>query len=147
MDLNSEGSNPSLPSIYHSPYAYLIAHVNLAFRSKKRLNLLICTKKVLRLLKVLRREGCLSYLLLKRQGSLRRHLVFSLYYYKQTTFFKHMQLISTISKKFTVSLKALTILNKSLKNSILLLETSQGIITHKDALRLRIGGLILCLIS
>jgi len=58
-----------------------------------------------------------------------------------------MQLISTISKKFTISVKALTILDKSLKNSILLIETSRGIITHKEALRRHLGGLLLCLIS
>ena len=147
MDLNSEGSNPSFPSIYHSPYAYLIAHVNLAFRSKKRLNLIMCTKKVLRLLKVLHKGGCLSYSLVRRVGSDRRYIMFSPHYYKQTTFFKHVRLISTISKKFTISFRALTILNKSLKNSIILLETSSGIITHKESLRLRTGGLILCLIS
>ena len=147
MDLNSEGSNPSLPSIYHSPYAYLISHINLAFRAKKRLNLIVCTNKVLRLLRVLRREGCLSYLLLRQESLSRRHLVFTLHYYKQTTFFKHIQLISTISKKFTITFKALIILNKSLKNSILLIETSKGIITHKEALRFHTGGLILCLIS
>ena len=147
MDLNSEGSNPSLPSIYHNPYAYLIAHVNLALRSKKRLNLIVCTKKVLRLIKTLRREGCLTYLLLKQHSQGRRHLIFTPYYYKQTTFFKRVQLISTISKKFTISFKALTILDKSLKNSILLIETSRGIITHKEALRCHIGGLLLCLIS
>jgi len=101
----------------------------------------------LRLLRALRKEGCVSYLLLGYQNSYRRRLVFSLYYYRQTTFFKHIQLLSTISKKFTVSLKALVILDRSLKHTVLLLETSNGIINHKEALKQRTGGLMLCLIS
>jgi len=125
----------------------LISNVNLAFKSKKRISVIICTKKILRLLKALRKEGCVSYLLLGSRNPHRRRLVFSLYYYRHTTFFKHIQLLSTISKKFTVSLKALTILDRALKQTVLLLETSSGIINHKEALRRRTGGLMLCLIS
>lgn len=147
MDLNSEGSSPPFPIIYHSPYAYLISNINIAFKGKKRISVIICTKKVLRLLRALRKEGCLSYLLLGCRNSHRRRLVFSLYYYKQATFFKQIQLLSTISKKFTISLKALTILNRSLKQTVLLIETSSGIINHKEALKRRTGGLMLCLIS
>lgn len=147
MDLNSEGSNPSSPSIYHSPYSYLIAHVNLAFKNDRRIHRLLCTKRVLKLLKVLRRVGCLTYLLLHSKNKSHKYLLFTPYYYRQTTFFRGIRLVSTISKKFTVTFKALVILNKSIKNSLLLLETSRGIITHREALRFRIGGLILCIIS
>jgi len=67
--------------------------------------------------------------------------------YKQSSFFKSVKLISTPSKTFTVKLKALLIIQKSLGGSLLLLETSKGIITHKEAVRLKIGGKLLCSLS
>ena len=67
--------------------------------------------------------------------------------YKKSSFFKSIKLISTPSKIFTVKLKALLIIQKSLGGSILLLETSKGIITHKEALNLKIGGKLLCTLS
>ena len=147
MDLNSEGSNPSSPIIYHSPYAYLIAHINLAFKSNKRIHRILCTKKILKLVKVLQQQGCLTYLLLNQSNVTKRYLLFTPYYYRQTTFFKYIRLISTISKKFTISFRALVVISKSLKNSLLLLETSKGIVTHKEALKLHIGGFLLCILS
>lgn len=147
MDLNSEGSNPSSPNMYQSPYAYLIAHLNLAFKNDKRIHRILCTKKTLKLMKVLRQEGCVTYLIPRSVNITKRYLLFTPYFYKQTTFFKYIRLISTISKKFTVTFKALIIINRSLKSSLLLIETSKGILTHKDALRLRVGGLLLCVIS
>ena len=98
-------------------------------------------------MKVLRREGCVLYFAPRTFDIKKRYLLFTPYFYKQTSFFKYIRLISTISKKFTVTFKALTIINKSLKNSLLLIETSKGIISHKEALRLRVGGLILCILS
>ena len=133
--------------MYQSPYAYLIAHLNLALKNDKRIHRILCTKKTLKLMRVLRQEGCVTYLIPRTGSVTKKYMLFTPYFYKQTTFFKCIRLISTISKKFTVTLKALIIINRSLKSSILLIETSKGILTHKDALRLRVGGLLLCVIS
>ena len=46
----------------------------------------------------------------------------------------------------TLSLRSLTILNTHTFNSLLVLNTPYGLITHKEALRLKTGGFLICLI-
>jgi ribosomal protein S8 len=70
----------------------------------------------------------------------------SIPFYRNTPFFKSIRLISTPSKKHQISLKSLSLLNKTLKASILILSTNKGIITHHDALKFKVGGLALCVV-
>ena len=67
--------------------------------------------------------------------------------YKKSSFFKGIKLISTPSKVFTVKISTLNIINKSLGSTVLLLETSKGILTHAEALKLKVGGKLLCVIG
>ena len=55
--------------------------------------------------------------------------------------------MSTPSKKHTISLKGLNLLKKISGTSLIILETSRGIISHIDALKLGVGGLILCVVG
>ena len=48
---------------------------------------------------------------------------------------------------FTIKYKSLRILERSIGETILILETNKGIITHKEASNLKIGGKILCILS
>ena len=61
-------------------------------------------------------------------------------------FFKSIRLISTPSKKHRLSLKSLNLINKTLKASVLILSTDKGILTHREALKFKIGGLALCVV-
>jgi len=69
------------------------------------------------------------------------------FFYKNSTFFRGVRLISTPSKLFFIKLSALNIIEKSLGSTVLLLSTSRGLITHKEALKLGLGGIALFLIS
>jgi ribosomal protein S8 len=77
----------------------------------------------------------------------KKYVVFNSYYYKNTPFFSHFRTVSTPSKPHSISLKALKIVNKSLGNSIILLETDKGVIAHSSALSHKIGGKIIGVIS
>jgi ribosomal protein S8 len=44
-------------------------------------------------------------------------------------------------------LRALKLASLSMKSSIILLSTNKGIIDHNEAIRLRVGGTILCVLS
>lgn len=68
-------------------------------------------------------------------------------FYKSQPFFKSVRLVSSSSRKYTLSLKSLIILQKSLKSSILILSTPKGILTHKEAIKFKVGGLGICFIS
>jgi ribosomal protein S8 len=63
------------------------------------------------------------------------------------SFFRRVKLVSTPSKRFNLKLRTLQILSKSLGETILILETSFGTLTHMDALRLKTGGKILLVIN
>lgn len=55
--------------------------------------------------------------------------------------------MSTPSKRFNVKLKTLKIMDISIGKSLIILETSRGFITHKEALRLGISGKLLLFLS
>nr|AXX76206.1 ribosomal protein S8 [Babesia duncani] len=51
------------------------------------------------------------------------------------------------SNYININYKELKNINKKLKSGIFLLSTSLGIITHKKAILLKIGGILLCYIN
>lgn len=67
--------------------------------------------------------------------------------YKRSPFFKHIRLVSTPSKAFTVRLSTLKILDKSVGQTTIILETSHGLLLHKNALKHQVSGRILCVVS
>lgn len=68
-------------------------------------------------------------------------------FYKNSPFYKNIRYVSTPSKKHTVTLKALRLLKTAIRASILVLSTPYGLVTHKEAIRLKTGGIIICILS
>jgi ribosomal protein S8 len=68
-------------------------------------------------------------------------------FYKDSSFFKKVKLVSTPSKTFSINLNSLRIVAHSLGTTIVILETSRGLLTHKEALNQKIGGRILFVIN
>jgi len=66
------------------------------------------------------------------------------FFYKNSTFFKKVKLISTSSKKFYISHKGLCLLKKSVGSSVYIISTDRGLLTHQDCIKANIGGIILC---
>jgi len=135
----------------YEPNSYVINHVNLAL-SKKTLNTsIVLTKKTMSIVKILHKIGCIhKYYVLRKlclNGKYRLSIRFSVFFYKNKPFFKGVKLISTGSRKFTITYKALKLVSKLLKSSTLILSTSMGVITHREALMFRIGGLVICSVS
>ena len=113
--------------------------------SRRRSTILKYNKKALILLAILKKLGVINSCLIVSKS--KKLLKISPFTYKKTPFFKHVRLVSTPSKSFTVRLSTLKILNVSIKQTIILLETSQGIMTHQEALKRNIAGRILCVIT
>ena len=152
MGLRSVGSSPAFPTIsgYNSD-ARLINHLNLAISRKKLRMTLQISKRSLKLLNLLHRIGCIQhYLLFKKYFNNYDYNIFvrfTVLFYKNRSFYKGVRLITTVSRKYAISLKALRIMNITTRSSIYILSTSQGVITHKEALRLNVSGLLLCVIG
>lgn len=151
---NEYGFDPRVSNIRYNSYAYVINHLNLAM-SRKKLSIKIkYTKKNLELVKVLHKIGYLNNFSVSTTrdiDSLRSKQSLYIYmspsFFKNTPFFKSLRLVSTPSKKHFTTLKALSTINKTLKSSVLIISTSNGLIDHKEAMRIKTGGTILCIAS
>lgn len=81
------------------------------------------------------------------RGKVRKFITFSVTYYKGTPFFKGVRVVTTPSRQHNVSLTALTVINVSIGSSIMLISSSKGLLTHKQALSRGVGGQILALLG
>ena len=90
-----------------------------------------------------------SYIIIEKtiKNRKRRFIRLSGLFYKNESYFKGIRVVSTPSRKHTITLKALQLLKKISGTSLILLETSRGIISHVEALKLGTGGLILCVVG
>ena len=155
------GSSPTFPKIPYNTFAYTINHINIALSKKQFYSSIILTKNSLCLIKALYKTSYINnYIIINKHSfynpeqhklcnkkSNRRLIRFSILYFKNKSFFKSIRLVSTPSRKHTISLHALKMASLSMKSSIILLSTNKGIIDHNEAIRLKIGGAILCVLS
>ena len=102
---------------------------------------------MLKILCLFKKLGVLnSYLLVNHTCKLSKVKI-SPFFYKNSSFFKNVKVVTTPSKRFNIKLKTLQIICKSVGESIIILETSKGILTHKEALKLRVSGKVLLVLS
>lgn len=131
----------------YNSIAFLINHINFAIATRKKWILFRYTKKILRVLRLLKKIGIIQFYIASKNISSTQVVKLSPFFYKNTSFFRRIKLVSTPSKRFNLKLRTLQILNQSLGETIIILETSHGVMTHIDALRLKTGGKILLVIN
>lgn len=127
--------------------AFLVNHINFSISTRRRWTLLKYSPRMLKTLNLLKRLGLLNSYLLQGPSRKSSLLKVSPFFYKNSSFFKNIKLVTTPSKRFNVQLKSLRILEKSLGESIVVLETSKGILTHREALKLHLGGKVLLVLN
>lgn len=128
---------------YYS-YAFVINHLNLIAFPRRRWTLIKYNKRSLQLILLFHKLGIInSYLIINANKKL---IKISPFIYRRSPFFKNIRLVSTPSKVFTVKLSTLRVLNTSLGQAIMILETTKGLLTHYEALKLKTSGRILCVI-
>jgi len=76
----------------------------------------------------------------------KHYITFTVLFYRNSPFFSNIKLVSSQSKNRYITLKALRILNHSIGSTVIILSSSKGLITHKDALRFGIGGKVLAVL-
>ena len=144
---NEYGFDPRVSNMRYNSYAYVINHLNLAITRKNLYVKFKHTKKTLELVQVLHKIGYINNFSVSVKGYNDSFIHVSPSFFKNTPFFKSLRLVSTPSKKHYTTLKALYTINKTIKSSVIILSTSQGLVDHREALRLKIGGIILCIAS
>ena len=144
---NEYGFDPRVSNMRYNSYAYVINHLNLAITRKKLFIKIKHTRKTLELVKALYKVGYINSFSVSTGDYKNSFIYISPSFFKNTPFFKAVRLVSTPSKKHFTTLKALYVMDKTLNSSIIILSTPQGLIDHKEAIRMRTGGIILCIAS
>ena len=145
------GSSPMLPKIVStSTYSHFLAHVNLAIKKKHAQTTVRYSKHAHKLLLILCKTGCIHNYIIHSttvRFKTRKFITFSITYYKGTPFFKGVRVVTTPSRQHNISLTALSVINTSIGSSIMLISSSKGLLTHKEALGVKVGGQILALLG
>ena len=137
---------PCVSNIQYNVNSYVANHFNI-LNSKKMSRITIkLTTKSLRLVRLMYSVRVIQNYVITTKNNV-KYITFCSYYYKNTPYFSHLKIVSTPSSSQTISHKALRTITKSLGNSIIILETDKGVITHLDAIQHSIGGKVLGIIS
>ena len=124
--------------------------------SKKKSKKIIFTKKNFKLIKTLFKVGAISHFTVLNinlkpkffaKNHVKTYIKFTVFFFKSTPFFKNIRQVSTPSKKFTITVETLKLITPIFKTSVFILSTPFGILTNKEALRLKTGGQILFMLN
>lgn len=147
MGLKSTGSIPVFPTnVYYSSNSLVSNRINLALSKNSHRNKVIYTRKTFNFLQSIAALGVLNGVFITKERGY-SYIKFSVFFYKNTSFFHKVKHVSTSSKRFFMTYKALKTLTTSLKASTIILSTSKGLVTHRQAMNLKIGGLVIFIIS
>lgn len=136
---------PRFQSLSYSDYSFLINHVNIVLSKRKKSISLKYNNKLLKLAKILEELGLIKFYVYK--SGFNKMLRLTTFLYRSSTFFNVFRQVTTPSKKFTIGIKSLSVLSRSIGNSTIIIESSIGLITHKRAIEVGIGGTIICVLS
>ena len=143
MALKSAGSSPASPSIAVTDNNYVVAHLNLALKRRNKKIYLKYTKKNLHLIRVLYKLNVINSYLNNNNS----FLIITPTFFKNSPFFTHVKSVSSNRKSFYASINSLKLISKGLANSLVLLETSYGVLVHTEAIKLNTGGKVICIVS
>jgi ribosomal protein S8 len=126
----------------YTPYIYLLNHLKLAFANKNFFFIIDFKVKLLPLLKLFYKLNIIRRFTIEKTLTCR---IFPNY----TKFSKPITSIKNyyrLKNPIIIKKNSLNLLSKSLGNSVLVLETSKGLLTHKEALLNGLGGVLLFII-
>lgn len=137
------GSNPVFPNIFYNyNISYLLNLININKNHKNLIFTIILTKNNLLLLNILKSFNVIyKFMIIKNNNSF--FIKIYLYYYKKKPMCSFFKVISKPSKSFLVSHKALSLINKRTGSSIFIISNNKGLISHKIAIKQKLGGLFI----
>ena len=143
------GSNPIFPNITKiCQYSYISNHYNLLVSKKHCSKTVKLTQTTLKLVRILFSNGVISnFVTFINSSNNKKFIKFTVFFYKNSPFFKKIKTISTQSKTFYISKNSLILLKKIFKSSLLILSTTNGLLTSKAAAEIGIGGKIIYIIT
>lgn len=128
--------------LYNYSINYLMNHLVLGIKNKKMFFLIQYNKKYFDLLKLLKNINFISSFSFILKNN-KKHILISPKYNKIFSFLYFFKLLSTPTKKYFISVKALKLLSLRSGNAVYVLSTDMGILTHFNAINKNVGGFLL----
>ena len=143
MGLDSIGSSPMLPNyLLKLNYVYFINHLKLNIAKQNFFFDIIVTPSVKQMLHIFYTLGIVRRFHRLQSTRYRVYPGWS----SSSLLYRRVKVYSHTKNPLKISVKALSVLKQSTGCSSLILSTSKGVITHQEALRLRLGGQLICII-
>jgi ribosomal protein S8 len=128
--------------LYYDSAAYTLDIINMNTARKTLFFYIKYTYKINILIKIFKKLTLIeNYSLVKKNNIL--FFKIAPFYYKNFPSSKNFKLISSVTRSIFISLRGLFLLNKRSGNSLYLISTSNGILTHKEALKKKTSGFVL----
>lgn len=130
----------------HYYFSYLLNTLNINKLHKNLSFNIVFNKKNLKIITILKKLNLIyKYTLINKNNLF--FIKINLYFYKNKPLASFLKIFSKPSKIFFLSYKSLRLLDKKSGNSVFLLSTPKGVLTHKDAIKLKTSGFILFFFS
>jgi ribosomal protein S8 len=115
---------------------------NLSLKNKKLYFLMPFSSKFFFYTSLFKKLGLIKTFFILKKNNI-KFLKICFFFYKNLPILNYIKLISNSAKNYTISYNSLRLLSKRTKNSLFLLSTTTGVISHNEALKMKIGGRIL----
>jgi ribosomal protein S8 len=128
--------------MYNYYVSFLINHIKMNSAKKNLKFELLYTKKLFLFLKFLKNINYIYKfnIFLKNK---KLYVMIFLYYFNKLSLVNNFKVISKPLKSYFISFSSLLLLTKRTSNSVYILSTSKGFLTHNEALYQRTGGILL----
>jgi ribosomal protein S8 len=122
--------------------SYILNLININKLRKNLYFFLLFTVKNYQFVKILKKFNVIhDFRLIKKNRFV--YIKITLFFYKNNIVCYNFKIITRPSKIFNISYNSLVLLSKKTNSSIFLISTSKGILSHKEAILQKKGGMVL----
>lgn len=122
--------------------SYILNLININKLRKNLYFFLLFTVKNYQFVKILKKFNVIhDFRLIKKNKFV--YIKITLFFYKNNIVCYNFKIITRPSKIFNISYNSLVLLSKKTNSSIFLISTSKGILSHKEAILQKKGGMVL----
>ena len=142
MGLKSTGSNPVFPTIHTTHNVYFFNQFKLAVARQSYFFTLKNIQKIKPILHLFKKLGLIRRFYCTKQSTI---YVFPLFF-KNKSIQPLLKVYDRKTAPIKLTFKALQLLKKTSYLSTFLVQTPLGLLTHKEAIKEKLGGLLVCII-
>ena len=131
------------PNMLMMNYVYFANHLKMAIARRNFVFSIAINEKVLRLMRMFLKINIIRRIEKLTPKTYRIYIS----WYNNHTRLKSLVFYSLGAHPLRLSHAALLLLNTHTHNSHVILSTSRGLLTHREALKYRLGGIIVCIVD